>query len=70
MTLMPRVLKDIRHLVELPAVRELTDRQLLHRFAHQGDEQAFALLVRRHGPLVLSVCRRVSAKLSSCVLTR
>jgi RNA polymerase sigma factor (sigma-70 family) len=59
MTLMPRVLKDIRHLVAPSDGSALTDRQLLERFAHQGDDRAFTLLVRRHGPLVLSVCRRV-----------
>jgi RNA polymerase sigma factor (sigma-70 family) len=59
MTLMPPVFKDIRHLVDPPGASELTDRQLLERFANQGDDRAFTLLVRRHGPLVLSVCRRV-----------
>src|SRR5262245_52763604 len=37
----------------------LTDRQLLDRFAAQRDEAAFAELVCRHGPMVLSACRRV-----------
>jgi RNA polymerase sigma factor (sigma-70 family) len=35
------------------------DRQLLERFVVRREEAAFAALVRRHGPMVLSVCRRV-----------
>jgi RNA polymerase sigma factor (sigma-70 family) len=35
------------------------DRLLLERFARAGDAGAFTALVRRHGPMVLGVCRRV-----------
>jgi RNA polymerase sigma factor (sigma-70 family) len=38
---------------------DLTDSQLLDRFVTERDETAFALLVQRHGPVVLGVCRRV-----------
>src|SRR5262245_15729597 len=38
---------------------ERNDAQLLACFASRRDEDAFADLVRRHGPMVLGVCRRV-----------
>jgi RNA polymerase sigma-70 factor (ECF subfamily) len=41
------------------AVDNPTDADLLRRFATDRDQAAFATLVERHGPLVLSVCRRV-----------
>ncbi len=38
---------------------QVGDDQLLERFLHQRDEMAFAVLVHRHGPMVMGVCRRV-----------
>ena len=35
-----------------------TDADLLRRFTQHRDEEAFADLVHRHGPVVLAVCRR------------
>ncbi len=37
-----------------------TDHELLRRYAHQGDEQAFAQLVNRHVNLVWAAARRVT----------
>src|SRR5437773_251908 len=49
------VLRFVRRLGDADA----EDQELLHRFARTADEQAFAELVRRYGPMVLGVCRRV-----------
>jgi RNA polymerase sigma factor (sigma-70 family) len=52
----------VRHLRALAAphdTRGPTDGALLSAFAAGDDRDAFAALVRRHGPLVLGVCRRV-----------
>jgi RNA polymerase sigma factor (sigma-70 family) len=52
-------LPQIHKLVAAAATRRMTDMELLRRFSTKQDEDAFAELMRRHGPLVLSVCRRV-----------
>jgi RNA polymerase sigma factor (sigma-70 family) len=43
----------------LGATQRLTDQQLLGDFAAVRSEAAFTMLVSRHGPMVLRVCRRV-----------
>jgi RNA polymerase sigma factor (sigma-70 family) len=53
------VVQRLRGLMTPPAVAEASDGQLLDRFAAGRDEDAFAALVRRHGRMVLGVCRRV-----------
>ena len=59
------VVKEIQTLFNVGAVRELSDGQLLERFATdrgEAAELAFAVVVERHGPMVLRVCRSVLAE--------
>jgi RNA polymerase sigma factor (sigma-70 family) len=53
------VLRHIRKLASARKDHQEPDRRLLERFAQDRDEDAFAALLRRHGPMVLSVCRSV-----------
>jgi hypothetical protein len=53
------LLKLIRHVAEDHRVKQLTDPELLRRFSSERDEAAFYGLVRRHGSMVLDVCRNV-----------
>jgi RNA polymerase sigma factor (sigma-70 family) len=53
------ILSQIQNLVAPAKSVKLLDWQLLERFTTQNDQTAFAALVRRHGPMVLCVCRRV-----------
>jgi RNA polymerase sigma factor (sigma-70 family) len=57
--LMTNLGRDLRRLVLLGGASGLTDAELLERFLTLRDEAAFESLVRRHGPMVLAVCRRV-----------
>ncbi|HEV3255717.1 MAG TPA: sigma-70 family RNA polymerase sigma factor, partial [Gemmataceae bacterium] len=53
------VIQHIRHLIGSVQAAAMTDGQLLERFLASRDESAVEALVRRYGPLVLGVCRRV-----------
>jgi RNA polymerase sigma factor (sigma-70 family) len=52
-------LRQINRLFANGVVAGLSDAQLLERFLAQTDAEAFAALVARHGPMVLSVCRGI-----------
>jgi DNA-directed RNA polymerase specialized sigma24 family protein len=55
----PGLSRQLRRVV--PGVRpdERGDGELLELFLRGADERAFEELLRRHGPMVLGVCRRV-----------
>ena len=53
------ILRSIRRLVEDESVRQQSDQHLLRQFSDHRDEAAFGMLLRRHGPMVLDVCRGV-----------
>jgi RNA polymerase sigma factor (sigma-70 family) len=51
-------LQHIRKVAAVQTYRELSDCDLLERFVGARDEAAFTVLIERHGPMVLGVCRR------------
>ncbi len=56
------VLRDIGTLFTSGMLGGLTDRQLLERFVNRNNssaEDAFTILIERHGPMVWGVCRRL-----------
>jgi RNA polymerase sigma factor (sigma-70 family) len=54
-----RVLQTLRGASFPHEGEDRTDGQLLESYVHSRDEAAFAALVRRHGPMVWGVCRRL-----------
>jgi RNA polymerase sigma factor (sigma-70 family) len=54
-----RVVRYLRGLALGQGCAALTDGQLLEHFLGQRDDASFEALLRRHGPMVLGVCRRV-----------
>lgn len=53
------VLRHLRQLLAPPAPCGTSDAELLQRFVSGHEEAAFGDLLRRHGPMVLGVCRRL-----------
>jgi RNA polymerase sigma factor (sigma-70 family) len=54
-----QVLRELEKAGQLHDGSGLADTVLLEHFISRRDEEAFAGLVRRHGPMVLGVCRRM-----------
>jgi RNA polymerase sigma factor (sigma-70 family) len=50
---------ELQTLFSMGTLGGLSDGRLLERFAFQREEAAFEALVRRHGPMVWCVCRRI-----------
>jgi RNA polymerase sigma factor (sigma-70 family) len=53
------VVRHLRTLHDAQLLADAPDSELLERFAVRREEAAFAVLLRRHGPMVLGVGRRV-----------
>jgi RNA polymerase sigma factor (sigma-70 family) len=53
------IIQFVRGIAENERAKQLTDQELLDRFRSTRDEASFQALVRRHGVMVLEVCRNV-----------
>src|SRR5438105_15930868 len=60
-----KIINHFRHTLQPQDAAAGGDAQLLERFIELRDEAAFEALVRRHGPMVLGVCRRILHNLHS-----
>ncbi|HEX3448085.1 MAG TPA: sigma-70 family RNA polymerase sigma factor, partial [Isosphaeraceae bacterium] len=56
---MDAVFRDLQTLFDMGVMGALSDGQLLDRFVERREEAVFEVIVRRHGPMVWGVCRRV-----------
>jgi hypothetical protein len=56
-------MKNIIHQLRRALLPGVSDAQLLAHYVDQRDELAFEALVRRHGPMVLGVCKRILSDL-------
>src|ERR1700732_1846438 len=54
-----RVVQHLRRCAQQQATAGVLDGELLEGYVSRRDEAAFEALVRRHGPMVLGVCRRI-----------
>ncbi|MCI0381201.1 MAG: sigma-70 family RNA polymerase sigma factor, partial [Gemmataceae bacterium] len=59
MALSQTLVRQLHKLSELDDTDSLSDGQLLECFASRRDPLAFEALMRRHGPMVFGVCRRL-----------
>jgi Sigma-70 region 2 len=53
------ILQQLRTIANAKAYEDTSDRELLQRFLAEREEAAFVALLKRHGPMVLQVCRRI-----------
>ena len=53
------LIRHLRRAALLHEAGDMTDGQLLERFLVMHEEAAFEVLLRRHGPMVQGVCRRI-----------
>jgi RNA polymerase sigma factor (sigma-70 family) len=54
-----KVIERLRGVLDKQIPAGLGEGELLRRYVQHRDESAFTALVRRHGPMVMGVCRRV-----------
>jgi len=53
------VIRKLHRMADRHSLDACSDAELMDHFVRNQDEYAFELIVRRHGPMVLGVCRRI-----------